>query len=178
MISEVLHTKWGTAKQYDGYYVIITNDNGFLNKKLHRLIYEDFWGVKLPKEIIIHHKDGNSLNNCILNLEAMYWGEHTSHHRTGKHHTDESRKKISDARKYWECTFDEKLAVSKSKNSSGYFRVTTQPCKTCNQGFAWVYKYYDENHKRCSIISVDLDKLKEKVIAKGLEWIKLDEVNT
>lgn len=33
-----------------------------------------------------------------------------------------------------------------------------------------ILQYYDKNKKRKSLQSVDLDKLKEKVLAKGLEW--------
>lgn len=176
MIGETLHTKWGTAKVYDGYYKITSSKEGNSNKRLHRLIYEDFWGVKLPKEIIIHHKDENKLNNCILNLEAIEWGKHTTHHWTNRNHTSESKQKISDARMGLSPTLDEKLAISKSKNTTGYFRVTTQPAKTCNQGFVYVYKYYDENHKRNSIVATKIENLKKKVLEKGLIWIKLEEI--
>lgn len=49
--------------------------NIFLNGKIynlaiHRLIYETFKG-KLPKKAIIHHKDGNRLNNSLNNLELI-----------------------------------------------------------------------------------------------------------
>ena len=33
------------------------------------------------------------------------------------------------------------------------------------------YKYYDENGKPHAIVSIDIDKLKEKVLACGLLWI-------
>lgn len=40
----------------------------------HRLIWEKHNG-KLPNGCVIHHKDGNSLNNSIENLEAITRGE-------------------------------------------------------------------------------------------------------
>ena len=34
----------------------------------------------LPEGYVVHHKDGDKLNDDISNLELMEWGEHTSHH--------------------------------------------------------------------------------------------------
>lgn len=71
------------------------------------------------------------------------------------HHSDESKEKIS-----------------ATMNSTGYYRVTKVKSKTTKQGFLYAYQYYD-NNKRKQIRAVNLDKLKEKVIAKGLTWKKL-----
>jgi len=60
----------------------------------HRLVYEEYLrdscqfeflvNIKeqlvLPRDIVVHHKDGNILNNTINNLEAMPLGEHSSIH--------------------------------------------------------------------------------------------------
>lgn len=74
------------------------------------------------------------------------------------HHTNESKQKISE-----------------TTNKLGYYRVTKHKSKTCKQGFIYEYQYYDETEKRKKkISSVDLDKLKEKVITKGLIWKKFD----
>ena len=161
--NKTLHTIFGTAKISDGrYYKITSKKEGNHNKYLHRLIYERFWGVKLPKEIHIHYKDENKLNNCILNLEAIPQSKHKSLHMInnnpfkGKKHTDEICMKLSNLR-----------------NTTGYFRVSICKKKGIKQGYLWVYSYYDENNQKHHISSVDLDKLKEKVLAKGLEWRKL-----
>ena len=192
MISEVLHTKWGIARFNGGYYTITSGKEGNHGKRLHRLIYEDFWGVKLPHEIHIHHKDRNPLNNCILNLEAMEQSNHNHLHMIGennpnyhaygdknpfygKKHSKESIDRIIAKNTGRKHSLKSKLNNSQSKNTIGFFRVTTQPCATCKQGFTYVYKYFDENRKRHSIVSTNLDKLKEKVISKGLEWIEFSE---
>lgn len=61
------------------------------------------------------------------------------------------------------------LSLSKKRNSSGYFRVY----QTEN-----TYKYrWHEDGKRKSISSKNIDKLKEKVLAKGLEWKCLSNIN-
>lgn len=57
-------------------------------------------------------------------------------------------------------------------NTSGYFRVIKQKCKTCKKGFTFRYQY-TENGKRKTIYSVDINKLEEKVKNKGLEWRKV-----
>ena len=153
-----LITKFGTAKlHHTGYYVIKTREKGNHNKALHRLIYEDFWGVKLPKEIHVHHKDGNKTNNCILNLEAMTMQEHVALHNSGEKLSIKSRK------------------ISNAKNTSGYYRVSKLIHPQCKQGFTWRYVYYEDD-KQKAICSVSFEKLEQKVKSKGLEWFKLSEM--
>ena len=48
--------------------------------------------------------------------------------------------------------------------------VTKKKCKTCKQGFYYEYRYCDDNNKIKRLYSVNLKKLKEKVIAEGLMW--------
>lgn len=151
-----MKTEYGTAKLNNyGYYVITSSKEGNAGKLLHRLIYEEFFGVTLPPEIDIHHKDGDKLNNCILNLEALPHTQHASLHMTTL--SDESRRKMNE-----------------SRNTSGYYRVDKNNKKCYKQGFTWRYLYY-ENGKQKSIESVNIEKLEEKVRNKGLEWIKLSE---
>lgn len=57
----------------NGYLVIW--DHGKLKKK-HRLIMGE------PKDMVVHHKDGNKLNNDPSNLEIMSKVEHTRLHNT------------------------------------------------------------------------------------------------
>ena len=61
------------------------------------------------------------------------------------------------------------------KNTSGYYRVSKVKDKRYSQGFVWIYVYW-EGRKQKTIKSVDLSKLENKVVAKGLEWEKLDEI--
>lgn len=74
----------------------------------------------------------------------------------GRNHTLQSRRKMSHSK-------------SKALNSVGYYRVSKNKDKTCKQGFLYRYTYFEES-KQKAIKSVDLNKLKEKVLAKGLEW--------
>ena len=67
MITKI-QTKFGTAKlRDDGYWDIVTVKEGNFKKLLHRLIFEDFYQITLPKDWIIHHEDGDKSNNEIWN---------------------------------------------------------------------------------------------------------------
>ena len=165
-----LHTKWGTARVNNhGYYHITSKKEGNCNKILHRLIWEDFWGVKLPTEIHIHHKDRNKLNNCILNLEAMHSTEHLKLHNTGENNSMFNKKHSEDIL--------EKISINRSEstNTTGYYRVYKHKHNRCIQGFLYRYAYFTEDKTRKYISSVDIDTLKEKVLAKGLPWLELSD---
>lgn len=193
-MNQTIKTKFGSASiNANNYYQIKSVNEGNRGKLLHRLIYEDFWGVKLPPQISIHHKDGNSLNNCILNLEAMTISEHQKLHKfennpfKGKSLSKEHKQKISNSMKgmfkgekhpMFGKKHKKEVGFNRSKKttSSGVYNVHKRTDKTCKQGFIWVYVYMDES-KMKTMSSVDLNKLKQRVLAKGLEWIEFDEVN-
>ena len=50
------------------------------NIMAHRLVMEQFIGRKLSSDEIVHHKDGNQLNNKIENLELMEKIDHLKMH--------------------------------------------------------------------------------------------------
>ena len=74
MTDNIVHTKWGSARvNKKGYYQISSRKEGNRGKYLHRLIYEDFWGVNLPKQIHIHHKNGDKKKfEERINTEFIY----------------------------------------------------------------------------------------------------------
>lgn len=49
-------------------------------KSLHVAIWEYYSGKKVPKGYCIHHKDGNTFNNSIDNLECVEISKHLSEH--------------------------------------------------------------------------------------------------
>lgn len=66
----------------NGYLIKFKNGyNKKGNAKLHRLIMEEHLGRKLTSNEIVHHIDGNKLNNDITNLKVMTRGEHSRLHR-------------------------------------------------------------------------------------------------
>ena len=93
----------------------------------------------------------------------------------GKSLSEERRAKISETLKGKFVSEETKKKISKYRNSTGYFRVHKEKRPSCKQGFMWRYSYY-ENQKRKYIYSTDLEVLKQKVKAKGLEWYKFEEV--
>ena len=105
-----------------------------------------------------------------------------NHWNYGKHHSPETRKRISEGMKkvsnpMHDKEVCEKVSLSRSikYNTTGYYRVGKHPKSDCKQGFYWRYSW-KEDGKRKSINSVDFDKLKEKVIARGLLWCKISDL--
>jgi hypothetical protein len=86
MTTKVIKTKWGTAKvNSKGYYHITSRKEGYPFKKLHRLIYEAYYG-QIPDGYHVHHIDGNKLNNRIDNLQLLSKSEHSSLHNSEENH--------------------------------------------------------------------------------------------
>lgn len=187
-----MKTKFGTAViGNNGYYRINTISEGNFNKLLHRLIFEDFYQTELPEDWIIHHDDGNKTNNEIWNLIPMTKAEHTRLHapkkisqhirekisKTVLDHSvsKETKHKISESKKGTEYSKQAKQNMSKSRNTSGFYCVSTKPAST-TQGFSWIYQYRI-NGKQHAIHSINLVKLKQKVISKGFDWLVVNEKN-
>lgn len=176
---ESITTKFGTARiGVNGYWTIKKGSQENRNKLLHRLIFEDYYKCTLFSNGIIHHKDGNKLNNRISNLELITKGEHNTLHNKGKKRPEYVVQKLREANLGKTNSEECKLKLSKHFNTSGYFRVTKCKDKHCKQGFRWRYRYI-ENGKTICLYSVNLDELEEKVKSKGLAWIKFEkeEVN-
>lgn len=76
-----IFTKFGSAIINEGgYYRIRSTKEGNRNKFLHRLVWEDWYGVSVPDGYVIHHIDGNRLNNEIWNLQCVQNNIHNKHH--------------------------------------------------------------------------------------------------
>lgn len=168
MTNTLIKTKFGSAKLNNkGYYMITSRVEGNNGKLLHRLIFEDFYHIDLntefPDGVVIHHEDMDKSNNNIWNLIPMPHEEHMRIHMIGNEnpmcdgHLLDTCKKISNA-----------------YTNTGLFRVYKYSDPTCKQGFIFRYSWF-ENNKRRVISRVNLLKLKELVLSKGLEWVVLDE---
>lgn len=107
-----MQTKYGSAHlNKDGYYEITSKLEGNFHKLVHRLVFEEFYKIKLSPNIIIHHDDGDKTNNKIWNLIPLTKAEHTALHnkekdRSGKNggmwgklHTKSTKDKQSEAHK-------------------------------------------------------------------------------
>ena len=105
-----------------------------------------FYGP-IPKGYIVHHKDGNKLNNCLMNLEILKQSTHRTNHY-----------------------------LNSDENTTGYYRVSKWKSKSYKRGYCWVYqarKYNEGNIKRDLIIKPTLKELEEEVKRQGFEWKEL-----
>ena len=57
----------------------------------HRYIMEQYLGRKLRSDEVVHHKNGDTMDNRIENLEVMWLAEHSSMHQKGHIASDEQR---------------------------------------------------------------------------------------
>lgn len=179
MSKKTINTNFGIVKEYDGYLKVVSRKEGNHGKYLHRLIFEDFHKLTILKGAHVHHKDGNKLNNDIHNLELISATKHDKiHHRTksigmhNKKHSNETKLKIRDSHKGVHKSKEHCLNMSKSRSNSGYYRVGIWKNDNLKQGWCYRYQWTDKNGKLHSICSIDIDKLKKKVLDKGLEWIE------
>ena len=184
-----METKFGTTTLSHGYHVISSTKEGNHHKALHRLIFEDFYQIQLPENIVIHHNDGDKTNNEIWNLIPMTRAEHSYLHGSGennpfygKHHSEEAKEKLREKNSgenhvFFGKTFKDshKRKISASRNTTGYRNVCIQPCPSCKKNFRYRYGYFEDG-KQKAIQSVSLEKLQEKVLNKGLPWEKLEDV--
>lgn len=89
----------------------------------HIIIYEQHFGP-LPDDYIVHHINGDKLDNRIENLKAMTRAEHKQIHKIGLHHSEETKKKIREHHnpksnmnrpKGWHHSVEARLEMTKSR---------------------------------------------------------------
>ena len=82
------YIRYGRAN--GGYYAVCINKK---NKRVHRLVMLAFVGVP-PDGYIVHHKDGNKLNNELQNLQYATQSENMKEYYKSKR---EQKKKTNEA---------------------------------------------------------------------------------
>lgn len=109
------------------YTVILCKDSKFYPRLVHRLVAESFLPNPQDKPII-DHLDGNSLNNCVDNLKWVtqkenclnpITRENNSRSKKGHkcyldHHSEETKKKLSDIHKGKKLSDETKKKLSES----------------------------------------------------------------
>ena len=64
------------------------------SERAHRVIWELANGP-IPDGHVVHHRNGDIMDNQIENLELMTRAEHNRHHHLGRSHSPETRAKMS-----------------------------------------------------------------------------------
>ena len=100
--------------------------------------------------------------------------KNSSKYWEGKHHSEETKKRISEACKGKIIPKETQIKMSKSRNTSGMYRVSKCKQNRPKNSFTWTYTYYEDGVKK-SLTSKDLNILEQRVKEKGLDWIILDE---
>jgi hypothetical protein len=178
-----ISTKFGNARlNKRGYYIISSKKECNNRKKLHRLIYEDYYKVSLLDYVDVHHIDGDKTNNDINNLELLTHEEHSRQHMLGDRNpmkSKEARLKLSQSRKgkdylSAEQRYNKTKVQAERHNVLGLFRVSKVVCTQCNSNYRYYYNYQN-NGKKIGFTSINLLKLKNKVIENGFEWCVVNE---
>lgn len=76
-----MKTKYGKALP-NAYGHMVISGGKYRGKRLHRLIYEDTFKIKIPDDYDIHHIDEDKTNNDINNLVLMTHEDHTILHKS------------------------------------------------------------------------------------------------
>lgn len=165
--------------------VLQNNPNRYIYKEIYicppYLTDDDFnglerWYIQSINPLFNFTEGGDGISGYRHTIETK---KRLSEINKGKKHSKESIEKMRKSKKgknhpmyNTPHTIEHRLKISKSLNTTGIYRVNKCKCRCCKQGFNYVY-HYIEDGKRKSISAVDLETLKEKVIIRGLEWIKL-----
>lgn len=78
-----------------GYRWLYVTENGKRRaRREHRVIMERHLGRRLEPWELVHHRDGNTANNSIENLEIKEWGNHTVDHHSGGRKSEDTRRSL------------------------------------------------------------------------------------
>jgi len=116
------------CKDGGGHFHVVLCKNGISKpKRVHRLVFETFIG-EITEGFNVHHIDGYKENNNLDNFKLMSESEHRSLHMKGKHHSIESKNKISESMKGKNHTEETKIKMSEKKIGEKHpnFKMTNQ----------------------------------------------------
>jgi hypothetical protein len=83
---------WTDKRGYRWRYVVQNGKRRAIRE--HRYVMAQSLGRTLEPWEVVHHRDGNPLNNDLSNLELIEVGEHTYQHHNGSQRTDNAKKSL------------------------------------------------------------------------------------
>ena len=110
-------------------------------KGLHVAVWEFYNGREVPEGCVIHHKDYNTLNNDISNLECLSVAEHNEVHRQRRSKFGSSEKqlkhleKIRELTKEWHASEEGKEWHRKHSKEEMDKKRHIEICTECGQEF-------------------------------------------
>lgn len=150
-----------------GYHIITSAKEGNLKKRVHRLIWEDWYGKPVPKGYVIHHINGDKTDNRIQNLQCVESGVHTRFHHKGKKckpFTEEHKKKLGKSKKGKPLSEEHKQKIAESNKGIHllkYARVVKNGVS--NEGKQNYALRYDGKMIKQSIFKEKLEEMAKKI---------------
>lgn len=169
LVEDYFILKAGYPDQNQCYNLKRGGGNGKHSQETKNKISSKMKGHKMSEE---HKKNISEAREGIIFSEEHK--KNISKAKMGKKLSEEHKKNISQGEKGKKVSEDEKVNISKAKSSSGYFRVGKLKNSHYHNGFVWGY-IYTEDGKRKGVYATSLDKLEEKVLSKGLKWLKFED---
>src|SRR3990167_8695799 len=117
---------------------------------LHRQLWIDNFG-KIPKKMVVHHKDENPLNNELSNLELMSKSKHSSLHTSKPEHIELVRKNLKLAQAKapeWHASLDGRKWHS--EHGRKIWKKRRQSIKTCELCGKQYKTYWSKTARFCN----------------------------
>lgn len=167
-IWSIYNNKYMSASiSHEGYHSLnLKNDEG-KNKfcKVHRLVAQAY--IPNPEnKPQVNHKDKNTHNNCVDNLEWVTAQENTIHsYATGRIVSEETRKKMSEAKKGKPSLRKGKEGLKGSEN--GFAKLNEEKVKE----ILTLYKKDVNNFNYYEVANMyNVDSTNIRLIVKGKSW--------